>query len=117
MGSGQIPELLYRLPELESEEGEELRLLGREFSSTVSPVRKEGGKRERERREGERMAALMCANVPTDWSEGSAAAAAVGVAEPVSWRSLPALPEPVLHSQGLPGPAQDLHQVLNSDRA
>ena len=38
VGSGQIPELLYRLPELESEEGEELQLLGREFSSTVSPV-------------------------------------------------------------------------------
>ena len=39
VGSGQIPEFLYRLPELESEEGEELQLLGREFSSTVSPVR------------------------------------------------------------------------------
>ena len=45
VGSGQIPEFLYRLPDLESEEGEELQLLGREFSSTVSPVREgRGGK-------------------------------------------------------------------------
>ena len=43
VGSGQIPEFLYRLPDLESEEGEELQLLGREFSSTVSPVREGRG--------------------------------------------------------------------------
>ena len=54
VGSGQIPELLYRLPELESEEGEELQLLGQEFSSTVSPV-SIGAEAEREReRERER---------------------------------------------------------------
>ena len=45
VGSGQIPEFLYRLPDLESEEGEELQLLGREFSSTVSPVREGRGGR------------------------------------------------------------------------
>ena len=38
VGTGQIPELLFRPPELESDEGEELQVLGREFSSTVSPV-------------------------------------------------------------------------------
>ena len=42
VGSGQIPEFLFRLPDLESEEGQELQLLGREFSSTVSPVSSEG---------------------------------------------------------------------------
>ena len=46
VGSGQIPEFLFRLPDLESEKGEELRLLGREFSSTVSPVSERGGGKE-----------------------------------------------------------------------
>ena len=38
IGSGQIPEILYRLPEIEKENGVQIQLLEKEFSSTVSPV-------------------------------------------------------------------------------
>ena len=57
VGSGQIPEFLFRLPDMESEKGEELQMLGREFSSTVCPVsmrRKEEGREGGGRGEGGR---------------------------------------------------------------
>ena len=38
VGSGQIPEILYRIPEIEKETGVPIQLLDKEFSSTVSPV-------------------------------------------------------------------------------
>ena len=38
VGSGQIPEILYRIPEVEKDEGVQLQLLGKDFSSTVSAV-------------------------------------------------------------------------------
>ncbi len=39
VGSGQIPEILYRTPEVEQEEDVQLQLLGKDFASTVSAVR------------------------------------------------------------------------------
>ena len=38
VGSGQIPEILYRIPELEKDEGVQIQLLGKDFSSSVSSV-------------------------------------------------------------------------------
>lgn len=38
VGSGQIPEILYRIPEIEKETGVPIQLLDKAFSSTVSPV-------------------------------------------------------------------------------
>lgn len=38
VGSGQIPELLYKIPEIEQEDGVQIQLLDRDFSCTVSPV-------------------------------------------------------------------------------
>ena len=38
VGSGQIPEILYRIPEIEKEAGVPIQLLDKAFSSTVSPV-------------------------------------------------------------------------------
>ena len=38
VGSGQIPELLYKIPEVEQEDGVQIQLLDRDFSCTVSPV-------------------------------------------------------------------------------
>jgi len=37
VGSGQIPELLYKIPEIEQEDGVQIQLLDRDFSCTVSP--------------------------------------------------------------------------------
>ena len=38
VGSGQIPEILYRIPEVEKETGLQIELLDKSFSSTVSAV-------------------------------------------------------------------------------
>lgn len=38
VGSGQIPELLYRVPEFEQESGVSIQLLDKEFSLSVAPV-------------------------------------------------------------------------------
>ena len=38
VASGQIPEILYRIPEIEKETGVPIQLLDKTFSSTVSPV-------------------------------------------------------------------------------
>ena len=38
VGSGQIPEILYRIPEIEKETGVPIQLLDKQFSSSVSPV-------------------------------------------------------------------------------
>lgn len=38
VGSGQIPEILYRIPEIEKETGVPILLLDKTFSSSVSPV-------------------------------------------------------------------------------
>ena len=38
IGSGQIPEFLYCFPEMEQEDGNQIELLDREFSSSVSAV-------------------------------------------------------------------------------
>ena len=39
VASGQIPEILYRIPEVEKETGVPIQLLDKSFSSTVSSVR------------------------------------------------------------------------------
>ena len=38
VGSGQIPEILYRIPEMEKETGFQIQLLDKSFSTTVSAV-------------------------------------------------------------------------------
>lgn len=38
VGSGQIPEILYRIPEMEKETVFQVQLLDRSFSTTVSAV-------------------------------------------------------------------------------
>ncbi len=38
VGSGQIPEILYRIPEMEKESGLQVQLLDKSFSTTVSAV-------------------------------------------------------------------------------
>ncbi len=38
VGSGQIPEILYRIPEVEKETGCQIQLLDKSFSTTVSAV-------------------------------------------------------------------------------
>ena len=38
VGSGQIPEILYRIPEMEKESGLQFQLLDKSFSTTVSAV-------------------------------------------------------------------------------
>ena len=38
IASGQIPEILYRIPEIEKETGVPIQLLDKSFSSTVSSV-------------------------------------------------------------------------------
>lgn len=38
VGSGQIPEILYRIPEVEKETGFQIQLLDKSFSTTVSAV-------------------------------------------------------------------------------
>ena len=38
VGSGQIPQILYRIPEPEKDEGVQIQLLGKAFSSSVSAV-------------------------------------------------------------------------------
>ena len=38
VGSGQIPELLYKIPEFEQESGGSVQVVGKEFASTVTPV-------------------------------------------------------------------------------
>lgn len=39
VGSGQIPEILYKIPEVEKETGLQIQLLDKSFSTTVSAVR------------------------------------------------------------------------------
>lgn len=38
VGSGQIPEILYRIPEVEKDAGLQIQLLDKSFSTTVSAV-------------------------------------------------------------------------------
>lgn len=38
VGSGQIPEILYRIPEVEKDTGFQIQLLDKSFSTTVSAV-------------------------------------------------------------------------------
>ena len=38
VSSGQIPEILYRIPEFEQESGVSIQLLDKDFSLTVAPV-------------------------------------------------------------------------------
>lgn len=38
MGSGQIPEILYRIPEVENEESVQIQFVGKDFASAVTAV-------------------------------------------------------------------------------
>ena len=49
--------------------------------------------------------------LPTEWAEGCAAVAPVGVAEPLSQSRRPPHGEPLLHRQSLSGSPQNLHKV------